>query len=272
MIRILFTVLTLSLLLFASCIPGAEISGVDTTPDAGDTLDANPGNAEDEEADPPDVERDCIEGSDEELCEEAGYHCGTHEFGERCDVERTTIRCGDCSWPDQCTDTFKCACEPLTCDDLAADCGTHDNGCGSTVTCPSCDEDLTCTSRSQLANSGSEDPNPNFLCTDQCIPQDPEVVCADVECGSVDNGCGVIVDCRPASECSFEEDVGVWEFLSEENCCNGAYNSCTCVEEIRRNPICVQNECALQQETRTIRSGCSSCFPRFCGGGTCGLF
>ena len=260
----------LAIFFLCACIPEAEVAPGEI-PDANQSSDAGVDEAD------PDVDRDCIEGSDEDLCAAQGLQCGTHEVGQRCDVARADIRCGDCPWPKTCDDASQCDCKPRTCEDLNAECGTHDDGCGGLVSCAPCDEGLTCTHRAQLPSTGGSNLNPedrDFLCTDACTPIPEGLACVEVQCGAVPDGCGGMIDCGdPAEVCDLDEPFGDWEFLSEENCCNGLYNSCTCVEEIRRVPACIDNQCVLVTDgTRTVRSGCSSCFPRVCSRGTCGVF
>jgi hypothetical protein len=37
-----------------------------------------------------------------------------------------------------------CVCQPLTCADLGATCGSYANGCGGRINCGSCDNEVTC--------------------------------------------------------------------------------------------------------------------------------
>jgi N-acetylneuraminic acid mutarotase len=76
------------------------------------------------------------------------------------------------------------ACVPKTCSDLGLNCGTVGNGCGGTVTCPSCPT-------GQVCGWGS---TPNVCTTPTaCVP----TTCSaqGLTCGPSGNGCGGSLDC-----------------------------------------------------------------------------
>lgn len=81
-------------------------------------------------------------------------------------------------------------CQPATCAELAADCGTVDDGCGGTLDCGGCQAPESC--------GGAGDEN---LCG--CAP----TTCAALgaECGPVPDGCGGAIDC---GGCEGEETCG----------------------------------------------------------------
>ena len=73
-------------------------------------------------------------------------------------------------------------CEPASCDDLGAACGSIDNGCGELLDCGGCDVGVCgAGERNQCGSQG------------ECVP----LTCADAgaECGPIDDGCGNSLDC-----------------------------------------------------------------------------
>lgn len=74
-------------------------------------------------------------------------------------------------------------CEPATCADLGAECGTVEDGCGATLDCGACEAPESC---------GGED----HPC--DCMPATCEELAA--ECGPVADGCGGALDCGGCEE------------------------------------------------------------------------
>ena len=65
-------------------------------------------------------------------CESLGFESGSLACAENC-LEFDTSGCNS----DE-------ECEPKTCDDLGAECGSLDDGCGGTLDCGGCNGELTC--------------------------------------------------------------------------------------------------------------------------------
>ncbi len=130
-------------------------------------------------------------------------------------------------------------CVPASCEELRAQCGTIDDGCGTELDCGTCEEPEEC-------GAGGV---PNVC---GCAPRGCDVG----ECGVVDNGCGALMDCggcdAPAT-------------------CEG--NVCTCP-----SAECAPDECGdkpggcggtLDCGTCSAGETCGAGGPNRCGVGTC---
>jgi hypothetical protein len=103
----------------------------------------------------------------------------------------TASSCGSCTTPGQTCGgggvANRCgapaACAPKTCADLGAQCGTLPDGCGSTVTCPSCTAPATCGGGGVAYKCGTP------TCSPKSCPQ------LGVECGLTGDGCGNPLTC-----------------------------------------------------------------------------
>ncbi|MGM0575116.1 MAG: glycoside hydrolase domain-containing protein [Myxococcota bacterium] len=119
--------------------------------------------------------------------------------------------CGTVS--DGCGGTLDCGgcvstqsnCEPLTCEDVGAECGSVADACGGMLDCGGCDAGETC---------GLEEPH---VCGATCDRRTCEE--AGAECGAVSDGCGGILDC---GGCGAGESCG----LDAPNRCAIAPASC----------------------------------------------
>ncbi len=114
----------------AGCLRGdfERVEEIVPTPDPGDALDC------------PEI-ADCTlyECGVEPVC---GKVCGTCEGGDVCAEP-----------PDEEPGLLMTCCTPISCDELGATCGVHDDGCGGTVTCGDCAGGRTC---DQLPEGGFE--------------------------------------------------------------------------------------------------------------------
>ncbi len=124
------------------------------------------------------------------------------------------------------------ACVPMTCEDLGAECGAIDDGCGTTLDCGG---DLTC-----VATEGA-----NGICntgTNEC--ECTVNTCGASDCGTIDDGCGGTVDC--GTDCSAVGSAAT---------CNTATNMCECTA----------NTCeGLGAECGSVDDGCGTTLD--CGG------
>src|SRR5688572_1525852 len=70
-------------------------------------------------------------------------------------------------------------CNPKTCNQLHADCGSPDNGCGSPLNCGTCPSGQSCDS--------------SYTCVTSCTPK----TCAQLSasCGTPSDGCGGTLSC-----------------------------------------------------------------------------
>lgn len=165
---------------------------------------------------------------------------------------------GDESDTDESSDTDECTL--ATCDDLGAECGTRDDGCGGTIECGSCDQ-------------------PNASCNDgtcECTPD----TCDDIgaQCGQPSDGCGGTLEC---GECSGDREEcvdGACECQPRESCfdldaeCGQVDDGCggtlQC-DDCNSGRKCVDNSCEVDPETCTeLGTRCSS--DTCCEGQTCG--
>jgi len=186
----------------------------------------------------------------------AGYYCEGHQCYP-CDEESELPECEEglqCETDQDCPPGFICvdgecqrACTPQTCQDLGAECGLVDNGCGQAIDCGDCIPPDTCGGAAVENQCASTDhckgrecgPDgcggdcgecPDGLtcnvatgqCQEDCVPQDCDQLGKD--CGMVPDGCGEFNDC---GECTPPETCGG----------GGVPNVCGCT------PNCVGREC-----------------------------
>jgi hypothetical protein len=243
-----------------------------------------------------DYQCDCDGESSVELCDLLDADCGDVTVVDSCERERT-INCGACTAPQTCgvVEDNRCDCNPFECSDIPADCGTHPDGCGSTIQCGACSSSLSC---------GLVDGS--YQCVDNCEPYET-CTAAGVDCGQAADGCGQILECGtcsgdeqtcnsqnlcecvPRSDAQLCADAGavcgslvvtdncgtlrtvnncggcsgtnVWvEDGSPYLCCQNSH-SCTCQDEVQEGPACVNNACtyAPTGTTRTVQTNCTDC-------------
>ncbi len=130
------------------------------------------------------------------------------------------------------------SCEAQTCDDLRAQCGQIDNGCGSeTLECGDCVEPYVC---------GAMYPN-----TCGCMPR----TCGTGQCGMIGDGCGIEIDCGVCA--------------AGQECLDG---QCGCA------PVVCGNRCGMILDGCGNPVQCAECAPgetcgaggpNLCGVGTC---
>ena len=150
------------------------------------------------------------------------------------------------------------ACVPKTCADLAADCGSIDDGCGNALDCGGCIPPEVC--------------NASHQC--ECTPQG----CADIECGGAPDGCGGTVicgdcgghpsgpycggngpnkcgptPCTPTTCSSQSVQCG-----TTSDGCGSTLNCGAC----NQNEVCVTGQCKKQNGTAC--SNASDCASGFC--------
>ncbi|MBN1607180.1 MAG: hypothetical protein JW940_11145, partial [Polyangiaceae bacterium] len=102
-------------------------------------------------------------------CADLDSQCG---WTPNCD---NALFCGDCPTRERCNiDNHRCECAPFDCNELQAQCGEIDNGCGVTMSCGECLDGQVC--------------HGNRCCV-------PSHDCGDAECGKVSDGCGGVIDC-----------------------------------------------------------------------------
>lgn len=133
---------------------------------------------------------------------------------DRCEYEFSTTIC-----PEGCEDG-RClgSCQPTTCAEEHAECGTLGDGCGETLDCGTCPDGQIC---------GERAPN---RCGDACSPSsctDDSPLCTPIEdgCGgtfSCTNVCGgcVALESAPGEPCCAGGIVGVTECAGEELSCS----------------------------------------------------
>jgi len=92
----------------------------------------NQGDENANQGDENDNDESCESPNDEELCNTAGFECGTFETTDTCDVERT-VDCGSCPLDD--CESNMCGCIPDTCKDVPDTCGVQSDGCGGHMIC-----------------------------------------------------------------------------------------------------------------------------------------
>lgn len=128
-------------------------------------------------------------------------------------------------------DTGTCTPNPNACDDSGFVCGVSDDGCGTLVSCGTCNSGFICSENKTQCIEGSCTPDPgvcsglecgnaidscgdlvgcgncntgesctNGLCVPEaCIPKNSTEACGSLVCGSADDGCGNLVFCGDLS-------------------------------------------------------------------------
>ena len=193
---------------------------------------------------------ECMQRSDEELCENMNANCGQLAVVDDCGVPRM-LSCGTCSSDEMCDDeTNRCllACQGETvdvlCERKGAKCGmvSVQNMCGALteVNCGSCGSEEEC----DLSTN---------LCV--CIPKEQATLCREqnATCGllTVDDGCGTSVQIECGS-CGMSGDF---------NCID---NVCDCTPE-NDNQLCgrLGAQCGMIEATnncgQSVEIDCGGC-------------
>ncbi|HVJ14672.1 MAG TPA: hypothetical protein VM686_04500 [Polyangiaceae bacterium] len=150
-------------------------------------------------------------------------------------------------------------CEPLTCEDLGAECGKIADGCGDVLDCGGCDDGALC---------GIVENNTCTTLTDLCEPIDEVEACADKECGFAGDGCEGIYDC---GSCSGGQACGAQEpyqcdaadaFTEDE--CPAEITSCASAEAGFAECGIIGNGCGGVLDCSDELGGCEA-------GAVCGL-
>ncbi|MEO6420119.1 MAG: hypothetical protein ABIP39_11955 [Polyangiaceae bacterium] len=177
-----------------SAVACASVLGVDDIPytgaldatttdgegnDGGSTIDGEAGGSEANSCEPVVCATDGGEGGLQ--CGEGYSGCGSY------------FNCGTCTSGARSTCDFHlCACQPSTCVERAAACGSFSNECGGDLDCGLCG-DASC----QARDSGTF----AFACVaGPCVPS--ASTCTG-KCNDVTNNCGVIQHCGACSDHSF---------------------------------------------------------------------
>jgi hypothetical protein len=188
----------------------------------------------------------------------AGEHCGSPDVGvNRCGTQTCTAKqcgskcglisngcdsvlaCDTCTLPQTCGgggDPEHCGCVPPTCAQAGAECGYLTNPCGGApIQCGECDSGQTCGADGHLNKCGSGTCQPRPGCV------------ADVDCGTVSDGCDGILTC---GDCS----VGP--------CGASTPHKCGCP------PLdCGYRDCGKVTDACGASKDCGSCaLPEKCGG------
>ena len=184
-------------------------------------------------------------------------------------------------------------CVADTCDDLDAECGEHDDGCGDTLDCGSCDlpnadcDDGVCECAADTCDDlgaecgelddGCGDTLDCGSCDDPDTCDDGQCVCEPdtcddlgAECGEPDDGCGETLDCGTCGDDDTCDDGQcVCEPLTcgdiEDDCgehddgCGGTVDCGSCYAESTPCPSGTL-DIAVEIETGSAGSGCATSF------------
>lgn len=222
----------------------------------------------------------CTPGADEELCEEAGYECGTHELIDGCGEPRE-VNCGDalavCGEFETCGDVApgRCSCTPELdeelCQNAGFECGTHDftDACGE-VRQVDCGEEANICSGLETCGGGGEE----GLCG--CTAETDQQLCdgAAFECGPLTtiDSCGVE---RTIESCGDEAAVcGQFETCggggTEGRCgCSPESDTILCLEAgYECGPLHTTDSCGIDREIQSCGQETEVCgLYQTCGGG-----
>ncbi|NPD29864.1 tetratricopeptide repeat protein [Corallococcus exiguus] len=139
--------------------------------------------------------KECIAESEEEVCHRVSAQCGPLQATDICGNTSNIASCGTCTAPQTCGGSGvanQCGCAPETnaqfCSRQGKNCGsvTGQDNCGQSRTVTSCG---TCSGTDSCGGAGTA----NVCGTCQPIPQ--ATACANRQCGSASNGCGLMYSC-----------------------------------------------------------------------------
>lgn len=198
-------------------------------------------------------------------CNEAGNACADEQpcLEDECIEPCVGDDCGEPCEGDECP----APCVPQSCDDLGAECGALDDGCGTLLLCGDCASPETC---------GAVEAN---QC--DCVPTTCEE--SGAACGSIADGCGGTLEC---GECEFGEceanqcvcvpltceDLNATCGEPDDGCggtlnCGGCPEFSSCGSEVPwQCGVCVQTKTCFGLECGPIDNGCN--YPENCG--SCG--
>ncbi len=186
-------------------------------------------------------------------------NCGDDGCGRACGT------CHDCDGQvneDLCVDgQCRLGCCPATCEGLAVECGTWDDGCGAETVCGSCEAGFVCIGGICMPDTpecdSDEDCGPELVCEDRiCRPADWAVCATREDCaGPV---CLVCMDgaCfAPPPICQGQDDCCVGHYCSFGTCipeCEGCTSDSDCL--VPEFPRCNIETCVCEPELQ----GCDS--------------
>lgn len=194
----------------------------------------------------------CDPVSNETLCVQAGFDCGSHELTDNCGLSKT-VDCGVC--PDNDCEEGACkTCKPLTperlCIQESVECGPamgSDSCTMSSLSVEDCEQALgqACAEGEVCTNSG------------QC--ECPTPVCQPGQCGSVRNACGASIECGACMgqdevcnagtnicNCEPAQCPTAFECGQYTNACGNTSGSCG---QCGPGEVCQSNQCICQPET-----------------------
>jgi len=237
--------------------------------------------------------------AEDEICEGGQCTCVPDCFDENCGADDGCggLCDGPCLDPDAvcvdgvcecpytacggecCAETEVChqgaCCAPPTCDDLAADCGAIDDGCGGSVFCGACGDNQWCTPDYACECLYASCGGGTTCCAEFEICQDdvcqcPTLVC-DGECCAGGQVCGPEGCCNPATcgdlgaECGTPDD-GCGGVVSCGGC--GLFGECGVDFQCQCNFVECEGACCAPGEY-CIAGVCTECTPD-CAGKPCG--
>ncbi|HQM10806.1 MAG TPA: hypothetical protein PK140_15495 [Polyangiaceae bacterium] len=140
-------------------------------------------------------------------------------------------------------------CEPKTCAQLEANCGSAPDGCGEKIECGECPD-------GQLCGGGG----PNVCGTEACYPK--SCVQVGAQCGWASDGCSLAIDC---GECSPPETCGGG---GEMNVCGCSPKTCS---QLGANCGTLPDGCLGTLNCGSCSGGqvCGGAGPNLCGSSEC---
>lgn len=162
----------------------------------------------------------CVGEAAEELCAANLRDCGPLQVTDSCGATRE-IDCGTCS-PGTCLDG-QC-CQPKTCAEAGATCGTINDGCGRALSCGSCSYigwvsssgPYACCSGSNLCTCQNMEELTNSCTDNQCVQSVLDTDVFVTNCGSCSDGDNCTTNTCIADQC-----------ITSPNC-SGTTTSCGC--------------------------------------------
>ena len=143
-------------------------------------------------------------------------------------------------------------CVPRSCEEVGAECGDIDDGCGARLSCGECPRGAQC----------------DLLMANRCVFLDcPDPVCRPgVDCGLIDNGCGVLFDCRDLcaapDSCGGGGEPNLCGCTPIRRCPEGAVGAtedgCGGVIDCGGVLACPNGYANCDQDPRTGRGGCEA--------------
>ena len=172
---------------------------------------------------------------DQTACLEGKCICQPACEGKNCGPDGCGGVCGTCPplANSICTSDGQCECTPETCDSLGAECGYHDDGCGETLNCSTCECGEECPFGECLFTACAGKDCGADGCGGTCGECPEEMVCDAGQCmanvpeGTFWMGCLLMV----LGTCSLEEmpyhEVWLDPYLIDRNeVTQGAYHDC----------------------------------------------